>query len=131
MVEVIISSRKIFAHSIPVTGTISTTVEALIGPTLLIKTTNLDQTIVSKTKIKDEKEEIKKDINLERELKNLTKKEEEMYIVKNEEDDKEKELKKIVCIGNIELEKVEFKNTIFVYLLYTLYRRGIYFVVHG
>jgi hypothetical protein len=39
MVNVISSFKNMFAHNIPVTGTMSTTVEALMGPTLLIRTT--------------------------------------------------------------------------------------------
>jgi len=39
IVGVIASSRNKFAHNIPETGTIRTTVEAFTGPTRLIKTT--------------------------------------------------------------------------------------------
>ena len=36
MVDVISSFKNMFAHNMPVTGTINTTVEALMGPTLNI-----------------------------------------------------------------------------------------------
>ena len=39
MVAVIVSFKKIFAHIIPVNGTINTTVEALTGPVLFISVT--------------------------------------------------------------------------------------------